>query len=169
MCKISLQQIFAIIPTTVSQYLIFGLDILLSTLQTIPEAKIKWPGPDSFEMLSHFVLQHYSQLGRAFGSIDGLKLPVQTSDDIDIENATFNGWLSEHFISLVLVFSSQGVIIAARTNAPGSWHDSCVAQPIYQILHEKMPDVYYSISDTAYPRGTVEIEGHIHAPLKDGQ
>ncbi|KIK80444.1 hypothetical protein PAXRUDRAFT_158675 [Paxillus rubicundulus Ve08.2h10] len=60
-----------------------------------------------------------------------------------------------------------GVIIAARTNAPGSWHDSCVAQPIYQILHEKTPDGYYIIADTAFPRGTMEIKGHIHASLKD--
>ncbi|KIK82175.1 hypothetical protein PAXRUDRAFT_14874 [Paxillus rubicundulus Ve08.2h10] len=66
-----------------------------------------------------------------FGSINSLKLPVQTSDDIDIENATLNGWLSEHFISSVLVFSSQGIVIAARTDAPENWNDSCVAQQIY--------------------------------------
>ena len=26
--------------------------------------------------------------------IDGLNLPVQTSDDVDIENVTYNGWKS---------------------------------------------------------------------------
>ncbi|KAF9228946.1 hypothetical protein BS17DRAFT_792928 [Gyrodon lividus] len=151
MREVSLQQIFAIIPTMVSWYITFSLRILLSTLQTIPEAKIKWPRDD------------------AFGSIDGLKLLVQTSDDIDIKNATFNGWLLEHFISSVLVFSSKGVVIAARTNAPGSWHDSRVAQPIYRVLRTKTPEGHYIIADTAFPRGTVEIQGHICAPLKAGQ
>ncbi|KIK78037.1 hypothetical protein PAXRUDRAFT_165071 [Paxillus rubicundulus Ve08.2h10] len=100
---------------------------------------------------------------------DGLKLPVQTSDDIDIENATFNGWLLEHFITSILVFSSLGIVFAARTNAPGSWHDSRVAQPIYRVLCTKTPDGYYLVADTAFPRGTVEIKGRICAPLKDGQ
>jgi hypothetical protein len=44
----------------------------------------------------------------AFASIDGLNLASQTSDDEDIKNATYNGWLCEHFISSVLVFSPQG-------------------------------------------------------------
>jgi hypothetical protein len=48
------------------------------------------------------------QLQGAFGSIDKLKLPVQTSEDIDIKNATYNGWLSEHFISSVIAFSAEG-------------------------------------------------------------
>ncbi|KAG2343299.1 hypothetical protein BDR05DRAFT_976076 [Suillus weaverae] len=129
MHQISLQQIFALIPMTVSWYLLFGIHILLLTLHNMADAKICWLCRDKFEECSALVVAH------------GLKLPAQTSDDADIENATFNGWLSEHFISLVLTFSSQdkphsffnkfvlttcisGIIIAARTNAPGSWHNS---------------------------------------------
>jgi len=44
MCKISLQQIFAIIPATVSQYITFGLKIYLATLSSIRDARIEWPG-----------------------------------------------------------------------------------------------------------------------------
>jgi hypothetical protein len=108
MRETSLQQIFAIIPSTVSRYITFGLHILLATLKMIPEAKICWPQPEDFEELSDLVVQRHPRLDGAFGSIDGLKLPVQTSNDDEIENATFNGWLSEHFISSVIVFSSQG-------------------------------------------------------------
>ena len=57
MWVINLQQIFALIPTTVSRYITFALHILLSTLQAIPEAKIKWPKENDFETLSHLVLQ----------------------------------------------------------------------------------------------------------------
>ncbi|KAG1729879.1 uncharacterized protein EDB91DRAFT_1252921 [Suillus paluster] len=117
MHAISLQQIFAIIPSTVTHYLKFGLNLLLLTLRTIA-----------------LVVARHGRLAGAFSSIDGLKLPVQTSDDVNIENATFNGWLSEHFISSVLAFSAEGVIIAARMNAPDSWHDSCLVQQIYASL-----------------------------------
>lgn len=110
MTEISLQQIFAIIPSTVSRYITFGLQILLSTLRNMQEARIHWPQPGEFEELSELVTHRHPRLHGAFGSIDGLKLPVKTSDDLDIENATFNGWLSEHFVSSVIVFSSKGSV-----------------------------------------------------------
>ena len=188
MTEISLQQIFAIIPTTASRYITFGLSILFSTLQKMPEAQIHWPESVEFEELSALVTQRHPRLHGAFGSVDGLKLPVKTSDDLDIENATFNGWLSEHFVNSVVVFSSkgsrhdpfcvlltvahdtcQGMIIAANINAPGSWHDSRVAQPIYRTLRAKTPDGFYLIADTAFPRGTADIAGRICTPLKEGQ
>ncbi|KAI6140193.1 hypothetical protein BKA82DRAFT_4332059 [Pisolithus tinctorius] len=97
MHEISLQQIFAIIPATVSWYITFGFLILLSTLKNMPEGQIHWPKHDEFDELSQLVAQHHPRLTGALGSIDGLNLPVQTLDDLDIENATFNGWLSEHF------------------------------------------------------------------------
>ncbi|KIJ10703.1 hypothetical protein PAXINDRAFT_157540 [Paxillus involutus ATCC 200175] len=106
-------------------------------------------------------------------SIDGLKLPVQTSNDNEIENTTFNGWLSEHFIGSVIVFSSQAdevlgidVTIVVRPNALGSWHDSHIAQGIYLSLCMKTPGHYYLVADTAFPQGTADIKGHIQAPLK---
>ncbi|KAF5348195.1 hypothetical protein D9758_014669 [Tetrapyrgos nigripes] len=104
----------------------------------------------------------------AFGSIDGLKLPVQTSSDEEIENATYNGWLHEHYISNVLCFSPEGVIIACRLNAPGSWHDSRVAHSIYNKLLTRTPEGYYLIADMAFPRGTDQIAGCICAPIKEG-
>ncbi|KAI5991706.1 hypothetical protein F5J12DRAFT_786347 [Pisolithus orientalis] len=110
MHKISLQQIFAIIPATVSWCITFGLLILLSTLRNMPEGQIHWPKHDEFDELSQLVAQHHPRLTGAFGSIDGLKLPVKTSDDLDIENATFNGWLSEHFGRSLLPISMPLVV-----------------------------------------------------------
>ena len=42
MREISLQQIFALIPTTVSRYIEFGLDNLLEVLRKMPDAGIYW-------------------------------------------------------------------------------------------------------------------------------
>ncbi len=109
MSEISLQQIFGLIPATVSRYIRFALKILLETLQQMPEGKIKWPREDNkFHKYSDLIIARHPSLGGAFGSIDGLNLPVQTSNDPDIENATYNGWLSEHFISSVIVFAPTG-------------------------------------------------------------
>jgi hypothetical protein len=62
-----------------------------------------------------------------------------------------------------------GLIIAAHVNAPGSWHDSRVAQPIYRKLQNETPAGFYLVADTAFPRGTDQIQGRIRAPLKAGQ
>lgn len=108
MQEISLQQIFALIPTTVNRYLDFALDILLQTLRNIPEGAIHFS--DHNEIIKDNVLIRacHSKLTGGFGSIDGLSLPCQEADDPEVENATYNGWKSSHFISNVLVFSPQG-------------------------------------------------------------
>ncbi|KAG6847397.1 hypothetical protein H0H93_008476 [Arthromyces matolae] len=170
MREISLQQIFALIPTTVSRYITFGLKIFLRVLREIPEAAIKYPsGAEEFQELNDLIVVRHARLTGAFASIDGLKLPVQTSADEDIENATYNGWLSEHFVSSVLAFSPKGLIIAAKINAPGSWHDAHVAQTIFEKLRTQTPDGFYMVADTAFPRGTNDIKGRIRAPVKAGQ
>ena len=63
----------------------------------------------------------------------------------------------------------KGTIISVNFNAPGSWHDTWVAYPIYDQLAHKTPDGFYLIADTAFPRGAADIEGRIVTPMKSGQ
>jgi hypothetical protein len=109
MHETSLQQIFAIVPATLSRYLSFGLKILLASLREMPDAKVSWPKGNEFQRLNDVIVQRHPRLVGAFASIDGLNLPIQTSANQDIENATYNGWLHKHFVSSVLVFSPTGL------------------------------------------------------------
>jgi hypothetical protein len=63
----------------------------------------------------------------------------------------------------------QGVIISAVLNAPGSWHDSHVAHPIFHQLLMKVPNGYFLVADTGFPCGTASIAGKIQAPVKEGE
>ena len=108
MRQVSLQQIFALVPSTVSRYLCFGLLILLKVLRQMPHAVITWPQGDEFLKLSGHVSARHPLLQGVFGSINRLNLPCQVLSDIEVENATYNGWLHGHFISSVIVFSSKG-------------------------------------------------------------
>ena len=57
-----------------------------------------------------------------FGFIDSLKLPVEESLDQDIENAMYNGWLHDHYISNILVFSPDGAHFFCLTHTmPVTW------------------------------------------------
>jgi len=70
--------------------------------------------------------------------MDGLKLLVQSSGDDTEQNAYYNGWLHDHFVSCVYVFAPSGHIVAQSLNNPGSWYDSLVAMngKIYNILED---------------------------------
>ena len=105
---VNLQQIFALVPSTVTRYLRFALSNLLQVLRQMPQAAIAWPRGDEFLELSGYVSVRHALLQGVFGSIDGLNLPCQVSSDVEMENATYNGWLHSHFISSVIVFSSKG-------------------------------------------------------------
>ncbi|KAI0308625.1 hypothetical protein OF83DRAFT_206224 [Amylostereum chailletii] len=134
----SYQQIFALIPSTVDRYISFSITILLGTVKNIPEGEIRWPEGQEFEEWNGLIVARHELLTGGFGSLDGLKLAVQESDDPDIENATYNGWTHGHYESSVFAFSPRGVIFCAAINLP----------------------------DTAFPRGTQNIAGRIKAPLK---
>jgi hypothetical protein len=86
----------------------FTLRIILFTLRCLKDARIQWPVGDEFQENNDLVLARHPLLVGAFGTMDGLNLPVQTSRDQELENATFNGWLQEHFISSVFAFGADG-------------------------------------------------------------
>ncbi|KAG8918197.1 hypothetical protein FRC02_002548 [Tulasnella sp. 418] len=172
MKETTLCQIFAVIPTTVSRYLDFSLTILKQTLQKLPEGRIQYPQYEDvelFETLTMRVQERHPMLTNIFGSLDGLKVPIGASSDPEIENQNYNGWLHNHFVSNVFLFSSEGIIIAASLNCPGSWHDSRVATPIYEKLRSCTPLDFSVAADTAFPRGPQSIQNRIRAPLKAGQ
>ena len=106
--EVGLQEIFALVPATCSRYITSGLRMLLDTFRSMPDARISWPRGDEFSALNDLIRPRHPLLTGAFASIDGLLLPLQTSGRDDIENATYNGWLREHFVSSVLVFSPCG-------------------------------------------------------------
>jgi hypothetical protein len=108
MRHVSLQQIFALTPSTVSRYLRFARMILLRVLRQLPDARIAWPRGEEFFELSSYVSARHPLLDGVFGSVDGLNLPCQVSSDLEIENATYNGWKHGHFISCVIAFNSKG-------------------------------------------------------------
>ncbi|KDQ52853.1 hypothetical protein JAAARDRAFT_50074 [Jaapia argillacea MUCL 33604] len=168
MRDVSLQEIFALVPSTTTRYLDFSMAILLDTLQHMEDGCIAWTTGSRLVEDNRLIVARHSRLKGGFGSTDGLGLPVTESDDPEIENTTYNGWKSAHFVSNVFAFSPRGEIIHAILNAPGSWHDSHVARPLFEKLRTSTPDGYYLIADSAFPRGTAAIQGKIQAPLKSG-
>ncbi|KDN40849.1 hypothetical protein RSAG8_07867, partial [Rhizoctonia solani AG-8 WAC10335] len=176
MDECGLQVIFAIIPSTVSRYVNFAMEIMLEMLRRIPQARIEWPDEQLMQKYSDVITNRHDDaeyLDGAFGFMDGLNLPVQTSFiDPKLQEAYFNGWLHAHVVGNVLVFAPDGTIIAARINTPGSWHDSRIALPIYDQLRGNTPEGFFLIADSAFPKLTIgegnNLDQKIKVPLKAG-
>ena len=119
MREISLQLIFALVPSTVSRYINFALSMLQQLLRKLPDAQIRWPEADQMAEYAGIVGARHPALAEddegiyygAFGSIDGLNCPIATADDAELENASYNRWLHSHVCSNVFVFSPRGMSI----------------------------------------------------------
>ena len=111
MREVSLQLIFALIPSTVSRYLDRAQDILFETLQKMPDAAIAMPeGEDEYRRLNKLITARHPLLTGGFASIDGLSLQVEEAADRELENATYNAWKAKHCINNVIIFSPEGTI-----------------------------------------------------------
>ncbi|EFP88872.2 uncharacterized protein PGTG_14211 [Puccinia graminis f. sp. tritici CRL 75-36-700-3] len=169
MAAYTLQQIFGITPAVCSRYLDWGLDCLLQVLKNHPQARIIWPSTEErIQPYAETIKKKFPLLENCFGFLDGLNLPICVAEDDDLQNAYYNGWTCSHYCSCIIAFAPDGTIMYAILNAPGSWHDSAIAVPLYERLLNHTPDGYRIISDTAFPRKSQRLQRRILAPVKRG-
>jgi len=119
-------------------FLKYSMRLLYKVLMQEDGAKVCIPSPEKIQEYQSVIRLNYPALDGAWCVMDGLKLLVQSSGDDTEQNAYYNGWLHDHFVSCVYVFAPSGHIVAQSLNNPGSWHDSLVAMNgnIYNILED---------------------------------
>ena len=110
-------------------WLKFSRQVLLFVLQNNSVAKITDPTTDEINEYIHAIGTKYPILleERVWGACDGLKLLLEQSTNWAIQNRFYNGWTSDTYVNSVFVFAPDGRIRIATINAPGSWHDSQMA------------------------------------------
>ncbi|QRW07061.1 DDE superfamily endonuclease [Ceratobasidium sp. AG-Ba] len=62
MSDAAIEQIFALVPSSVSRYLSFGMPLLLEVLKKLPESQIEWPSVDDMGELSDIVNTRYPSI-----------------------------------------------------------------------------------------------------------
>lgn len=148
--------IFGVSASVCSLFLRFGRRLLLEVLQSDVNAGVKMPTDEEIGMFQESFLAKYSSLGEIYAVADGLKLYLQQSGDVIIQNMFYNGWTHDHYISNVFVFAPHAVVIACAINAPGSIHDSIVAEGgrVYEKLEEVLNRTGGTcVVDSAFSRG----------------
>jgi DDE superfamily endonuclease len=135
-----LQGWFGFTGTHANTWLKFGRRGLLIVLSSNEHAKVEMPSDEKVVELCALTRVRHPLLTDVFAVADGLKLYFQQCDGLDEQSMYYNGWKHDHFITNVLVFSVDGKMIATVMNAPGSLHDSTLAE--WGGIYDKLEAVY---------------------------
>ena len=132
---------FGLTATPTYKWLKFGRRILLFVLHKHPLAMVREPTKEELKEYCDAIATKYPILRRekVWGASDGLKLSLQQSSDFFIQNRYYNGWTGGTYVNSVFTFAPDGAIRQAILNAPGTFHDSTIAD--YGI-YKKMRSLY---------------------------
>jgi hypothetical protein len=141
-----------------------------AVLRTFPDARIEWPSLFSQREGAARIQSQFPLVPGRFGFVDGKNLTVLQPSDVDKQNAQYNGWLHSCFVTGILVFDTNGLLIYCKHNCPGSWNDGDMCVDLcYKLLDPcKTVDGHGLCADTAFPVGT-DLMRRIVSPLKDGE
>ena len=108
----------------------------------------------------------YPDLNNVYLAVDGLKLRLQKPGDDRVQNYFYNGWTSNHYISNLFAFAPDGTIPACVLDAPGSLHDSIMAN--FGDLYTLLTEIYECnggkvVMDSAFARADYDFN------IKSGQ
>ena len=123
-------------------WLRFGKRMLLQVLRNRDDSKIKMPSEQKVAKYIGSIGQLYNGLSDVAYVGDGLKILVEKSGDNAKQNAFYNGWKCDHFITNLFLFAPDGTVIAAILNCPGSVHDSELAKMGVPSIYQKLEDHY---------------------------
>jgi hypothetical protein len=123
-----LQMVSGVANSVLSFFLKFGIRLLFRVLKNEEHAQVKVPEVDDIAAYKAIIQENFPDLSGVWCVMDGLKIPIQKAGDEVTQNAYYNGWLHGHFVGCVYVFAPSGLIVACTLNAPGSWHDSVIAE-----------------------------------------
>lgn len=144
--------------------------LLQAVLRSFPDARIEWPSLADQREAAARIASVYPFVPGRFGFVDGKNLRVLQPSNVDKQNSMYNGWLHSCFVTGILVFDANGILVYCKHNCPGSWNDGdmCVDM-CYKLLDPtKTADGHGLCADTAFPVGK-ELKRRIVSPLKEGE
>ena len=114
-----LQGWFGFTGTHTNIWLRFGRRMLLKAMLKHADAAVDFPSDQENTTLKEIVQQRHSSLGDVYCHVDGMKLYLEAADGDDIQSMYYNGWLHDHFVTNLFLFSACGRIIGCVLNTPG--------------------------------------------------
>ena len=138
-------EMFGISPGTLIRTLVKAENALLSTLNSMTEARVEWPSSNDQIRMGFAVEAKEPLIKGRWGFIDGKSYGVQEPRNASIQNGMF--------VSGTVCFSADGLIVWAKLNFFGSWNDSEISREFEVKLANDDKNVpgHGVLSDSAFP------------------
>ena len=158
-CARSLSLHFGQTSTPMYKWLKFARKCLLHALSRDPASQVNLPSLSKIRFYQEVIGLKYPLCSDVWAAADGLKLLIQKAEDDLKQSYHYNGWKSGHYINCVFVFCPDGKIAICVLNAPGTYHDSTMAdygiyegmEKIYELCGGKVVvDSAFKIADAEY-------------------
>jgi hypothetical protein len=133
-----LQGWFGFTGTHANVWLRFARRMLLLALWKLPEAKVRMPDDAKIAEYQIIISHRHPSLKDVYCVADGLKLRFESCYGLNEQSMYYNGWQHGHYVTNLFVFGPDGRILMCVINAPGSVHDSTLAEwgDVYDALEE---------------------------------
>ena len=104
-----------------------GCSLFLHVLYRDSDAVVRLPTSDDVKFHQSAIGSKYPNIEKAWATADGLKNFIQAVGKGNAQNKYYNGYTHGHYINIEFVFASDGKIRIFLLNAPGTFHDSTMA------------------------------------------
>jgi hypothetical protein len=135
-----LQLIFGMTYTNLDDYLLFAKRIIVMVLQDHPMAEVQIPSTKKIEEYVEMVNRQHPYLLDVWCTMDGFKVMLEQPGNALIQEQFYNGLMHNHYVTSVMCFCPDGMILIFFCNIPGTVHDSQVAD--YGDIYDKLELVY---------------------------
>ena len=147
---------FGLTSSPMYKWLKFGRKVLIASIQDDDDAKVRCPTVIEIRAYQLAIGNKYSMVSEAYAALDGLKLSIEEAGNDSDQNMFFNGWTHGHYVNSLFLFVPDGKIRGCVLNAPGTFHDSTMAE---YGMYERMDRIYRDtggkvVVDSAFNLGT---------------
>ena len=141
----TLQIPFGLSYTILNSWISFGGLLVTKILELDPSARMRDRTPEEWNSYVDAVGERHPALGRSRvgGTVDGLKLYIQSSPHATVQEIFYNGWTHDHYVTNVFLFVPDGTIAMSAMNAPGCMHDSTIT--LRSGMYDRMERVFRAL------------------------
>lgn len=122
-----LSLIFGVTVSVSSLFIRFGRRILIQVLCNDGIEKAVVPSDAEIDEFKGAFRSRHSARSDVFCVAEVLKLMLQQSGGVTIQNQFFNGWMHDHYVSNLFIFTTNVRMIASTVNTPRCLHNSTIA------------------------------------------
>jgi hypothetical protein len=124
---------------------------MLPVLRRHRDSRVRFPNEIEMQRFAEMIKGRESSVNDVIGFMDGLALSTECTSEPITQNAYYNGYHADTFVSNVFAFGPDGKIFLACINFPGSWNDANVVAPILEDLATRLNGRKICV-DQGFPR-----------------